>query len=123
MSGSRPKADTQIDAFLGPFLSALLRRCYSLSPYAGLYCSRGSSSTRRFVRLEASSLSLSGELARGTGFGLLGDILIGIAGASIGALTFPMLHLGLGYGLIPWAIATIGAASLLVIDRLIDWIR
>jgi uncharacterized membrane protein YeaQ/YmgE (transglycosylase-associated protein family) len=66
---------------------------------------------------------LSGELVRGTGFGFLGDILIGIAGASIGALTFPMLHFDLGHGLIPWAIATvIGAVTLLVIVRLINWI-
>ena len=54
-----------------------------------------------------------------TGFGL-GGILIGSAGASIAALTFPMLHLDLGYGLIPWAIATVvGAVTLLLVACLI----
>jgi uncharacterized membrane protein YeaQ/YmgE (transglycosylase-associated protein family) len=55
-----------------------------------------------------------------TGFGFLGDILIGIIGASIAALTFPMLHLDLGHGLIPWAIATVvGAVTLLLVACLI----
>jgi uncharacterized membrane protein YeaQ/YmgE (transglycosylase-associated protein family) len=35
---------------------------------------------------------LVGELVRETGFGFLGDILIGIVGASIAALTFPSRH-------------------------------
>jgi uncharacterized membrane protein YeaQ/YmgE (transglycosylase-associated protein family) len=63
---------------------------------------------------------LVGELVSETGFGFLGDILIGIVGASIAALTFPMLHLDLGHGLIPWAIATVaGAATLLLVACLI----
>ena len=54
------------------------------------------------------------------GFGFLGEILIGIVGASIAALTFPMLHLDLGHGLIPWAIATVvGAVTLLLVACLI----
>ena len=63
---------------------------------------------------------LVGELVRETGFGFLGNILIGIVGASIAALTFPMLHLDLGHGLIPWAIATVvGAVTLLLVACLI----
>ena len=55
-----------------------------------------------------------------TGFGFLGGILIGSAGASIAALSFPMLHLDLGHGLIPWAIATVvGAVTLLLVACLI----
>ena len=63
---------------------------------------------------------LVGELMRQTGFGFLGDILIGSAGASIAALTFPMLRLDLGHGLVAWAVATaIGAVILLLIACLI----
>ena len=52
---------------------------------------------------------LVGELVRETGFGFLGNILIGIVGASIAALTFPMLRL---HGLGSWAVATaIGAIT------------
>ena len=44
-----------------------------------------------------------------TGFGFLGGILIGSAGASIAALTFPALRL---HGLGSWAVATaIGAIT------------
>jgi uncharacterized membrane protein YeaQ/YmgE (transglycosylase-associated protein family) len=61
---------------------------------------------------------LLGELV--SGFGFLGDILIGTAGASLAALTFPMLHLDIGHGLIPWAIATVvGAVTLVLVACLI----
>jgi uncharacterized membrane protein YeaQ/YmgE (transglycosylase-associated protein family) len=63
---------------------------------------------------------LVSELVRETGFGFLGDILIGTIGASLTALTFPMLHLDIGHGLIPWAIATVvGAVTLLIVACLI----
>jgi uncharacterized membrane protein YeaQ/YmgE (transglycosylase-associated protein family) len=63
---------------------------------------------------------LVAELVGDTGFGFLGGILIGIVGASIAALTFPMLHLDIGHGLIPWAIATVvGAVTLLLVACLI----
>jgi uncharacterized membrane protein YeaQ/YmgE (transglycosylase-associated protein family) len=63
---------------------------------------------------------LVGELVRETGFGFLGDILIGIGGACIVALTFPMLHLDFGHGLVSWAVATaIGAVTLLLVACLL----
>lgn len=59
---------------------------------------------------------LVGELVRETGFGFLGNVLIGIAGASIAAL----MGLRLIHGLDSWAAATaIGAVSLPLVAYLI----
>ena len=59
---------------------------------------------------------LAGLLVRGTGFGLVADICIGVIGAFIGTWLLPRLHLHLGRGIIPAIIsATIGAIVLLLI--------
>ena len=61
-------------------------------------------------------------LVQGTGFGLIGDIAIGIAGALIAGVLFPMLGIALtlGGGLLGAIIlAFIGAVILLVIVRVI----
>lgn len=63
---------------------------------------------------------LAGQIVQGTGFGLVGDILIGIVGAFIASWLFPTLGLRLGGGIIGTIIAaTIGAILLLVVVRLI----
>jgi uncharacterized membrane protein YeaQ/YmgE (transglycosylase-associated protein family) len=63
---------------------------------------------------------LAGKIVQGTGFGLVGDILIGIVGAFIASWLFPQLGLRLGAGIVAEIIAaTIGAVLLLVIVRLI----
>jgi uncharacterized membrane protein YeaQ/YmgE (transglycosylase-associated protein family) len=65
---------------------------------------------------------LAGQVVQGTGFGLIGDILTGIAGAFIAAWLFPLLGAGLalGGGIIGSIIAAaIGAVILLLIVRLI----
>jgi uncharacterized membrane protein YeaQ/YmgE (transglycosylase-associated protein family) len=63
---------------------------------------------------------LAGQVVQGTGFGVVGDIVIGIVGAFIAAWLFPMLGLRLGGGYIGAIIAAaIGAILLLVIVRLI----
>ena len=63
---------------------------------------------------------LAGKIVQGTGFGLVGDILIGIVGAFIASWLFPHLGLRLGAGIVAEIIAaTIGAVLLLVIVRLI----
>ena len=57
---------------------------------------------------------------QGTGFGLLGDILVGIVGALIAGALFPSLGLHLGGGILGAIIAaTLGAVILLLIVRLI----
>jgi uncharacterized membrane protein YeaQ/YmgE (transglycosylase-associated protein family) len=63
---------------------------------------------------------LAGLLVQGTGFGLVGDIVVGILGALIAAFLFPMLGLTLTLGggiLGAILLAFIGAVILLVIVR------
>jgi len=45
---------------------------------------------------------LAGQIVRGTGFGLVADIAIGIVGALIGSWLLPHLGIHLGSGIIPW---------------------
>jgi uncharacterized membrane protein YeaQ/YmgE (transglycosylase-associated protein family) len=63
---------------------------------------------------------LAGKIVRGTGFGIIGDILVGIAGALIASLLFPRLGIHLGTGIVSEIIySAIGAILLLLIVRLI----
>ena len=63
---------------------------------------------------------LAGKIVQGTGFGLIGDIAIGIVGAFIASWLLPRLGIGLGVGLVRAIInSTIGAVLLLVIIRLV----
>jgi uncharacterized membrane protein YeaQ/YmgE (transglycosylase-associated protein family) len=63
---------------------------------------------------------LAGQLVRGAGFGIIGDIIIGIAGAFVASWLFPKLGLHLGTGLLREIIdAAIGAIILLLIVRLL----
>ena len=63
---------------------------------------------------------LAGQIVRGTGFGIIGDILIGIVGALIASLLFPRLGLHLGTGLVSEIIySAIGAIILLQVVRLL----
>ena len=43
---------------------------------------------------------LAGKIVRGTGFGILGDIVVGILGALVASLLCPKLGIRLGSGLI-----------------------
>jgi uncharacterized membrane protein YeaQ/YmgE (transglycosylase-associated protein family) len=63
---------------------------------------------------------LAGEIVRGTGFGIIGDVIVGIAGALISSLLFPRLGIHLGTGLVSEIIySAIGAVVLLLIVRLL----
>jgi uncharacterized membrane protein YeaQ/YmgE (transglycosylase-associated protein family) len=63
---------------------------------------------------------LAGQLVKGYGFGLLGNIVVGIVGALIAGWLFPAAGITLGTGIISTIIyATIGAVILLVLLRLI----
>jgi len=62
---------------------------------------------------------LAGKIVRGTGFGIIGDIIVGIAGALIAAFLFPKLGIRLGSGLVAEIIqSAIGAIILLLVVRL-----
>jgi uncharacterized membrane protein YeaQ/YmgE (transglycosylase-associated protein family) len=63
---------------------------------------------------------LAGQIVQGTGFGLIGDLIIGILGAFIGSWLLPQLGIHLGTGLISAIVnATIGAVLLLLVVRLV----
>lgn len=63
---------------------------------------------------------LAGQIVRGTGFGLIGDMVIGIIGAFIGDRLIPQLGVHLGLGIFAAIInATLGAILLLVVLRLV----
>jgi uncharacterized membrane protein YeaQ/YmgE (transglycosylase-associated protein family) len=63
---------------------------------------------------------LAGKIVQGTGFGIIGDILVGIAGALIASFLFPKLGIAIGSGLVREIIySAIGAVLLLLIVRLI----
>jgi uncharacterized membrane protein YeaQ/YmgE (transglycosylase-associated protein family) len=63
---------------------------------------------------------LAGKIVRGTGFGIIGDIVVGIAGAFIASWLFPRLGFHLGTGLVGEIIySAIGAIILLLIVRLV----
>ena len=63
---------------------------------------------------------LAGKIVRGTGFGIIGDIVVGILGAFIASWLFPKLGIHLGTGLVSEIIySAIGAVVLLLIVRLI----
>jgi len=63
---------------------------------------------------------LAGKIVRGTGYGIIGDIVVGIAGAFVASLLFPKIGIHLGSGLVSEIVySAIGAIILLLIVRLV----
>src|SRR5580700_7203831 len=63
---------------------------------------------------------LAGQIVRGTGFGLVGDLIVGVAGAFIASWLFPQLGIHLGSGIVSAIVeAAVGAILLLLIIRLV----
>jgi uncharacterized membrane protein YeaQ/YmgE (transglycosylase-associated protein family) len=63
---------------------------------------------------------LAGKVVRGGGYGLIGDIVVGIIGAVIAGYLFPYLHIYIASGIVGSIIdAFIGAVILLVLLRLV----
>ena len=64
---------------------------------------------------------LAGQIVRGGGFGLIGDLIVGVLGAFVASWLFPSLGLHLGTGIVSEIIyAAIGAIVLLLVVRLIS---
>ena len=64
---------------------------------------------------------LAGNIVRGGGYGLIGDLIVGVIGAFIGDWLLPQLHIHLGTGIVALVVnATLGAIVLLIILRLIS---
>ena len=63
---------------------------------------------------------LAGNIVKGGGFGLLGDIIVGIIGAFVGGWLFTQLHVQIGSGIVSTiAMATIGAVAMLALLRMV----
>ena len=63
---------------------------------------------------------LAGKIVRGAGFGVIGDIIVGILGALLASLLFPRLGIHLGSGLVSEIIySALGAVILLLIIGLL----
>jgi uncharacterized membrane protein YeaQ/YmgE (transglycosylase-associated protein family) len=72
-----------------------------------------------FLLIGAVAGWLAGQIVKGGGFGLVGDIVVGIVGAFVAGLLLPRLGLGLTGIVGAIVYATIGAVILLVVIRLI----
>ncbi|BAR55318.1 putative membrane protein YeaQ/YmgE (transglycosylase-associated protein family) [Bradyrhizobium diazoefficiens] len=60
------------------------------------------------------------KVVRGAGFGIIGDIVIGIAGAFVASFLFPKLGIRIGTGLVSEIVySAIGAVILLLVVRLV----
>lgn len=63
---------------------------------------------------------LAGLMVRGAGFGLIGDVIVGIVGAFIAGWLFPRIGVELGSGFVRAVLdAFIGAVILLLLLRLV----
>ena len=63
---------------------------------------------------------LAGQIVRGAGFGIVGDIVVGVIGAVIGGLLLPRIGMHLGAGIVGAIFdATLGAIVLLLVVSLL----
>jgi len=63
---------------------------------------------------------LAGQIVMGTGLGLVGDLVVGIAGAFVASWIFPQLGVHLGSGIVSEIVdAAIGAILLLLVIGLV----
>ena len=73
-----------------------------------------------FLLVGAAAGWLAGQIVKGYGFGLVGNIVIGIVGAFLAGFLLPRLGLGLSAGILGSIIyAMIGAVVLLLLIRVI----
>ncbi len=73
-----------------------------------------------FVLIGLAAGWLAGQFMKGGGFGVIGDIVVGVIGALLGGFLFGALGLSAGGGLLgSLIVATIGAVVLLFLLRLI----
>ena len=73
-----------------------------------------------FILIGLAAGWLAGQFMRGGGFGVVGDIALGVVGALVGGLMFRALGVSAGGGLIgALIVATIGAVVMLFLIRAI----
>lgn len=74
-----------------------------------------------FILIGLVAGALAGQLVQGSGFGIIGDIVVGILGALLGGFLFSTFGVSTGGGLIgSLIVATIGAVVLLFGLRLVN---
>jgi uncharacterized membrane protein YeaQ/YmgE (transglycosylase-associated protein family) len=73
-----------------------------------------------FILIGLAAGWLAGQVMKGSGFGVLGDIVVGVIGSLLGGFIFSELGIWPGGGLVgSLIVATIGAIVLLFLLRLI----
>jgi uncharacterized membrane protein YeaQ/YmgE (transglycosylase-associated protein family) len=73
-----------------------------------------------FIMIGLAAGWVAGQLMKGGGFGVVGDIIVGVIGALLGGFLFRTLGVSAGGGLFgSLIVATIGAVVLLFLLRLI----
>jgi uncharacterized membrane protein YeaQ/YmgE (transglycosylase-associated protein family) len=73
-----------------------------------------------FILIGLAAGWLAGQIMKGGGFGVLGDIVVGVIGALLGGFLFGLLGVSGGGGLLgSLIVATIGAIALLFVLRLV----
>ncbi len=73
-----------------------------------------------FILIGIAAGWLAGQLMKGGGFGLVGDLVVGVVGALLGGYIFGLLGISAGGGLLgSLVVATIGAVLLLFLLRMI----
>ena len=73
-----------------------------------------------FILIGLAAGWLAGQMMKGGGFGVLGDIVVGVIGALLGGFLFRTFGVSAGGGLLgSLIVATIGAIVLLFVLRLI----
>ena len=73
-----------------------------------------------FILIGLAAGWLAGQLMKGGGFGVLGDIVVGVIGALLGGFLFRTFGVSAGGGLLgSLIVATIGAIVLLFVLRLV----
>jgi uncharacterized membrane protein YeaQ/YmgE (transglycosylase-associated protein family) len=67
-----------------------------------------------FLAVGALAGWLAGKLMKGSGFGLIGNMIVGIIGAFFGGWVFRQVGLHVGNDLISWLITSVAGASILL---------
>jgi uncharacterized membrane protein YeaQ/YmgE (transglycosylase-associated protein family) len=72
-----------------------------------------------FILIGIAAGWLAGQIMKGGGFGLLGDLIVGVIGALLGGFLFGLMGIAAGGLLGSLITATVGAVVLLALLRLI----
>jgi uncharacterized membrane protein YeaQ/YmgE (transglycosylase-associated protein family) len=72
-----------------------------------------------FILIGIAAGWLAGKILRGVGFGLIGDLIVGVIGALVGGALFDALGISAAGLLGSLIVATVGAIVLLLLLRLI----